>query len=97
MYIQFGPEADTELEEATAWYIEHAWDVAERFVAEVGRVAALVVERPTMRAEVEPGVRRALLHGFPYSLVYTVEADRVFVLAVMHMKRHPDYWRGRRR
>lgn len=97
MRIQFGPEADAELEEATAWYIEHAWDVAERFVAEVERVAALVVERPTMRAEVEPGVRRAQFRGFPYSLVYTVEPDRIFVLAVMHMKRHPDYWKRRRR
>jgi plasmid stabilization system protein ParE len=95
--LEFGPEADEELQEATSWYVEHAWHVAERFVAEVERVTALIGEQPMMRPEVVPGVRRAILDGFPYSLLYAIEADRVFVLAVMHMKRHPDSWRGRRR
>jgi len=63
------------LAEATAWYAERGWDLADRFVAEIRRAMALMVERPTMWAELEPGVRRVLLVGFPYSLVYVVESD----------------------
>jgi len=44
--------------------------------------------------EIEPGVRRVLLHKFPYALLYTVESNRVVVLVVKHHKRHPDYWRS---
>ncbi|MFV8751586.1 type II toxin-antitoxin system RelE/ParE family toxin [Nannocystaceae bacterium ST9] len=95
MDVELGPEAESELAEATAWYGEHGWDLAERFVAEVRRVVALLVERPSMRAEIEPGIRRVLLHGFPYSLIYCLEPDCIFILAVTHHKRHPDSWRGR--
>jgi plasmid stabilization system protein ParE len=70
--------------------------VAERFADEVVRVSALIGERPRLWAEIEPGVRRALLRGFPYSLIYSIESDRVFVLAVMHQKRRPGYWRDRK-
>jgi len=39
--------------------------------------------------DVEPalGVRRALLRGWPYSLVYLVDDDELVVLAVAHHRR----------
>jgi toxin ParE1/3/4 len=103
--VELGSEAEAELDEGTERYlaegldhgVDHAWELAERFVDEVERSMALIAERPTLYAEVEPGVRQVLLHKFPYSLLYTVESDHVFVLAVMHQSRSPGYWRGRRR
>jgi hypothetical protein len=32
---------------------------------------------------------------FPFSLVYAHVGDYIEVLAVMHHRRHPDYWRHR--
>jgi plasmid stabilization system protein ParE len=95
--VEFSLDAEIEFDEATAWYFERDPDVADRFVVDVENTAARIVERPTMRAEIEPGVRRALLHDFPYSLIYRLEDDCVFVLAVMHHKRHPTYWHDRNR
>ncbi len=43
----------------------------------------------------EPSLRRALLRGFPYSVVYEDAADEVIVLAVAHDKQKPGYWRDR--
>ena len=40
-------------------------------------------------------VRRALLRGFPYSVVYEESATEVVVLAVAHDKQKPGYWRER--
>lgn len=28
--------------------------------------------------------------------LYSIESDRVYILAVMHLHRHPDYWKSRR-
>lgn len=97
MRVEFSSGAEIELEEATEWYFERDPDLADRFVVDVENTAARILERPTMRAEIEPGVRRALLQDFPYSLIYRLEPDCVFVLAVMHHKRHPSYWRDRLR
>ncbi len=32
---------------------------------------------------------------FPYSILYAVEKDSVYLLAIMHQKRKPLYWKNR--
>jgi hypothetical protein len=41
-------------------------------------------------------VRHCLVHRFPYGVLYSVESEGIFILAVMHLRRDPDYWRFRR-
>jgi plasmid stabilization system protein ParE len=94
--VEFGAHAEDEFLEALGWYAARDWDVAMRFDAEVRRAAALVGDRPRLWAEIEPGARRALLRGFPYSLIYCIEPRHVLIVAVMHQRRHPGYWRGRK-
>ena len=36
-----------------------------------------------------------MFHRFPFGIVYRLEMDRIFVLAVMHFHRDPQYWRYR--
>lgn len=36
-------------------------------------------------------VRRCLTHVFPYGVLYTIEADFILVVAVMHCSREPGY------
>jgi hypothetical protein len=43
----------------------------------------------------EGDVRRRLARVFPYAVLYSVEADRIFILAVMHCHQIPGYWRSR--
>jgi plasmid stabilization system protein ParE len=45
----------------------------------------------------ELGVRRRLVDGFPYAVVYRIVTNElVEIVAVMHGKRSPDYWKERR-
>lgn len=45
----------------------------------------------------ELGVHRRLVHGFPYAVVYRILSDEtVEIVAVMHGKQSPDYWKDRR-
>ena len=38
------------------------------------------------------GVRRKSLARFPYSVLYTVDPDVLYIVAVAHQKRRPNYW-----
>jgi toxin ParE1/3/4 len=38
---------------------------------------------------------RATLSRFPYKLLYAIEADYIYLIAVAHQHRKPDYWIGR--
>lgn len=50
---------------------------------------------PTRWRIVEEDIR--LLRVFPYAVLYTIERDRVLVVAVMHCSRKPGYWKARKR
>lgn len=43
----------------------------------------------------EAGTRRILLKRFPFHVIYRELMDDVQILAVMHEKRRPGYWRSR--
>jgi toxin ParE1/3/4 len=40
--------------------------------------------------------RRHPLVGFPYQIFYTELEDAIWIAAVAHGRRRPDYWRRRR-
>lgn len=48
---------------------------------------------PLAAPEISPGFRRVLVPRFPYGLIYRVADEKtIYVLAVMHLHRRPDYW-----
>jgi hypothetical protein len=36
-----------------------------------------------------------LAHRFPFAVLYAENNDRLFILAVMHLRREPNYWAHR--
>jgi len=45
--------------------------------------------------QIDEGVRRVLVHRFPFAVLYSESDERLFILAVMHLRREPDYWTHR--
>ena len=39
--------------------------------------------------------RRHLSGDFPYAVDFLKKPEHLWIVAVMHMKRRPGYWRGR--
>jgi plasmid stabilization system protein ParE len=65
------------------------------FVAEVRRAARAIAAYPEVGRRFSRRLRRTLVRRFPYGLLYRVEANTILVVAVMHLRRRPGYWRGR--
>ncbi|MCI0744806.1 MAG: type II toxin-antitoxin system RelE/ParE family toxin [Verrucomicrobia subdivision 3 bacterium] len=95
----FHPDALIEYSDATEYYLEQAPPiVAAGFVAEVESAITTILEAPTRwRIVDKPGIRRYLVHRYPYAIYYQwqAERDRVTIYAVMHLSRRPGYWRER--
>jgi toxin ParE2 len=68
---------------------------AERFVQAVDAAIAQIRGDPERFREIEPGVRSCRVQKFPYSILYTRDDQGLFVLALKHDRRDPDYWRYR--
>jgi plasmid stabilization system protein ParE len=93
--VVFHPEAQAEYDAALAWYQARSLRAAARFEAEVERLLGLIGTSPEMFPSYDDEHRFAVLKRFPYSLVYQVQPDQVWVVAVPHSGRSPGYWRGR--
>ncbi len=64
-------------------------------LAEYDAHIAKIVERPESFRPIYSSYRRLNLHRFPYAIIYRIRARDIYVIAVMHEKRHPDYWKHR--
>lgn len=95
MIFSLHPEAEEEFEAAVAWYEERETGLGLDFAAEVREAIRLAQSMPLAWPRMEETIRRVLVHRFPYGVLYSIEGDRLHILAVMHLRRRPGYWRER--
>lgn len=88
------PEADEELAEGVRYYSEISPDLGVRFYREIERLLKEVASDMDRFRMFDPPARRHFGRDFPYAAVCLRQPDCVWVVAVMHMKRCPGYWRA---
>ena len=91
----FHPAAGEEYTQAAQYYGAIAPELGGWFYDEIERLIAEVRRQPGRFFRFSPPARRALARKFPYSVVYLDKPDRVWIVALMHAKRRPGYWRER--
>jgi len=95
MRLVFSPEARLEFEEAERYYERQASGLGSAFRAAIKEALPRIRTWP-LSCPVERGdIRRLTLSRFPYKLLYSVESDHLYILAVAHQHREPGYWAGR--
>ena len=95
MRFEFQPEALEEYEAAVRHYAERQPGLELRFIDSVEHVVRRILESPRRFRVFEGEVRRCLTRVFPYAILYAIESDHVLIVAVMHCRREPGYWRSR--
>ena len=92
---QFLTEADEEFREATRYYEREARGLGLAFVIAVHRAVGELQLHPQSCPEVRPGLRKKIIKRFPYSLIFSLDADALILVAVAHQKQRPNYWKAR--
>lgn len=95
--IVIHPRAQAEFEEGCAFY--------EGRRAGLGRELRIAVEETIGKIQQNPGLggwykssgfRHVIVRRFRYVIYYVELADVIWVAAIAHGSRRPDYWRRRR-
>jgi plasmid stabilization system protein ParE len=95
MKLRFHPEAALELEEAIFYYEDRQTGLGKQLYQEIKSAAQLVMAHPQAWTMIENNIRRILVRRFPYGLLYSVCEGEIYILAVMHLNREPNYWKNR--
>ncbi len=85
------PEAESDILDGFQSYDRKQVGLGTRFLNEVEQSLGRIASNPYLYQEVEPHIRRAVVHTFPYLVFYTFDADAVYVLAVIHGAQDPAY------
>jgi toxin ParE1/3/4 len=98
--LRLAPEASKELREAAGWYEDQREGLGEAFIAAVEEALRRAAGRgpdcrPAIGVPLELGIKRVLVHRFPYLIVFIELPRSTRVLAVCHVRRRPGYWRKR--
>ncbi|HEY2962211.1 MAG TPA: type II toxin-antitoxin system RelE/ParE family toxin [Pyrinomonadaceae bacterium] len=95
MNYSFHPHAERELEEIESHYDGILHELGNRFREDVEMTISKILKFPNGCQPLSEVFRRCRLNGFPYGIIYRVKPDEVRLLAVMHQRREPDYWKHR--
>ncbi|OGS17792.1 MAG: hypothetical protein A2219_04250 [Elusimicrobia bacterium RIFOXYA2_FULL_50_26] len=90
--VIFLQAAEDEMINAAMYYESQSEYLGKDFLHKIEIALEDTLSNPFQWPIIGEGVRRRLLHRFPYALLYKIDDDKVVVVAVMHLRRHPSYW-----
>ena len=92
MRIRFAEAANDELNDACDWFEQQQSGLGARFRRDVREAALLIAKAPLLFPIELEDVRRYVMNRFSYTLRYVLRDDEVWIMAVSHQHRRPDYW-----
>lgn len=84
-------EAEADILDGYLSYEEKQSGLGLRFVDEIEFTFDRIIPNPFLYQEVEPDIRRAVAHTFPYLVFYTFDEKAVQILTVIHGAQDPAY------
>ncbi len=92
MKIFYSSYAKQELFDAIDFYeLEHI-GLGKEFKLAILQASLRILNHPLAWSVEKGDIRKHLLHRFPYKILYSIEADHIFIIAIAHQHRKPDYW-----
>jgi toxin ParE1/3/4 len=89
-------EAIEELDGAVSYYEDQKVGLGLDFLAEVEQTLSKIQQNPNLGAVYKvTGLRRYVIQRFPFLVFYAELEELIWVVAIAHGKRRPEYWRKR--
>ena len=92
MKVLFDKLTRLELDDAIQFYEIKEKGLGEKFKHAVKAGVSRICEYPYTWPREKGELQRYLLHKFPYKIIYSVEKNYIYILAIAHCHRRPDYW-----
>jgi toxin ParE1/3/4 len=97
MKIEILQAAEDELNEAVAYYEEVESGLGWRLKEEVRATILWIQANPLLPRLRPKGYRRVNLRVFPYYVAYFIFGGTIWIVAVAHGRRRPEYWMKRKK
>ena len=93
--FEFHPDALREADASASFYKSKQAGLEKRFLAALEDAITRIRINPLIYHKMEANIRKCRLTRFPYGLVYRVTDDCIEIIAVMHLRQSPGFWKDR--
>ena len=93
--VQFDSDAKREFLDAIDWYDRERLGLGAEFCDEVDLALKEISSNPDTFACFYFSTRRYMLSRFPYCIIYRRVDSVIWVMAIAHTSRRPEYWGDR--
>jgi len=93
--IKFLPQAIEELDSSIQYYEDIYKSLGLDFQKEIKKTIKIISLNPTIWQLHKDGTRRISTSRFPFKIVYLIENDVLWIVAIAHHKRFPEFWFNR--
>lgn len=95
MKARFHPEARAEHLQSARFYERERKGLGRQYLDTIARAVKRIGKSPDSFPVYRSPFRRLVILEFPFTLIYSIEADSVLIVAVAHQSREPEYWTDR--
>ncbi len=89
------PDAENELNAAIDYYESCEEGLGISLLYEVEMAFTKISENPFTWGVFHKNFHRYLVHRFPFAVIYIIENEQLFIIAIAHTRRKPFYWKSR--
>ena len=95
MELKWHAEARLEADAAAAFYKEKRPGLEQRFLDSLENILRRIQRHPKAYRGIEGELRKCRLPHFPYGVIYRIQSNHIEIIAIMHLRRSPGYWKQR--
>jgi hypothetical protein len=92
MQVFFDKLAEAEYYDTVSYYEFELPGLGLKFKEEIIRAIQNIVSFPLSGNLEDKEIRHYLLYKFPFKILYSIEAKYIYIIAIAHMHREPNYW-----
>jgi toxin ParE1/3/4 len=96
MIVRYHALARSEVIDVAEYYSQQRPNLGEEFLGELDFYLGQIAANPLRFEQVRPGIRRCIMHRFPYGIYFRMpDANTVRIIVVRHHGRRPGFGLGR--
>ena len=94
-YVAYHQLAAKELIESASFYEQRREFLGEEFLEEVDLAVEAILKNPNFGRFGKSNTLSQRMKRFPFRIIYRVQPERIWIVAVAHLARMPGYWANR--
>lgn len=93
--FKFNQFALSEMIEASQFYENERTGLGYDFLKKIRKTVNYICTFPESGSPLNDELRKYTVMRFPYSVIYSIEANQIDIVAIAHQRRRPNYWEER--